>query len=173
MPESMPRFLLVITAIVAAVAITLGVKDYLDQRHKVNQAATATTPTPAESNATPARKHTSSSKLKRARTSAGAARNTAPANDRETAQAAASETERRLISDGSASSAAKTTAEHATNPITMQGVHNEESAVDGADGARSQLETRKACQPLPNVTKPGDVDEPYYKNWAREYSCLM
>ena len=28
-----------------------------------------------------------------------------------------------------------------------------------------------ACEPLPNSTKPEDVDADYYQNWAREYGC--
>ena len=28
-----------------------------------------------------------------------------------------------------------------------------------------------ACAPLPNSTRPEDVDAPYYQNWASEYGC--
>lgn len=31
------------------------------------------------------------------------------------------------------------------------------------------LSLSSSCLPLPNLTKPGDVDAPYYENWAREY----
>ena len=29
------------------------------------------------------------------------------------------------------------------------------------------------CLPLPNGTQPGDVDAAYYKDWAKEYSCVI
>jgi hypothetical protein len=37
----------------------------------------------------------------------------------------------------------------------------------------NKFHTITDCVPLPNLTKPRDVDAAYYQNWAREYSCLF
>jgi hypothetical protein len=50
---------------------------------------------------------------------------------------------------------------------------DEEAAMEQNTGVRKKLDMTKCCMPLPNLTKPGDVDATYYGNWAREYSCLI
>jgi hypothetical protein len=54
--------------------------------------------------------------------------------------------------------------------LVMDASHDElEAAIDRNHRTHNELETTTACLPLPNLTKLGDVDAPYYLNWAREY----
>jgi hypothetical protein len=82
------------------------------------------------------------------------------ANVRATAQGAADGIEKPLINEQS------------------QAAHDEaEAPMDRNGRVPNELDTSavpasSACLPLPNLTKPGDVDTAYYENWAREYCGL-
>lgn len=157
----MKRFLVALIGIVAVVAISVGIKDYVKQQGKAKPPASTSTPTVVDSNAITVPKQTTSAKTRQARMSATEAN--APA----TAQAAADEIlEKRLNKEF-----ADTVRE---NP---KAAHDElEAAMDRNNRVRNTARPAllpAQCLPLPNGTKLRDVDATYYKNWAREYSCLI
>ena len=147
----MPRPLIALTAVVVVMAIFVGIKDYVqgDQAKPL-----ASTPTAVQSNALSLPRKTTSAKTKPTRISA------AELNVPTTATA-------------------KTTVENDNAPKTLgaQAAHDEvEPAMDRNNRVRNELDSNIAlsppdCLPLPNGTKLEDVDAPYYKNWAKEYSC--
>ena len=47
------------------------------------------------------------------------------------------------------------------------------AAMERNNRVRSKFDTMTTCVPLPNGTKPGEVDAAYYEGWAREYGCLV
>jgi type IV secretory pathway VirB10-like protein len=155
MPETLPRPLVALTIIVTIVAISLGIKDYVERQKKAEPPASTSTPTETHSNARTRPRKTTSANAIPARMSATEAN--APA----TAEGAADDIERPVISDQS------------------QAAHDEEveAPMDRNGRVRNELDTTavpasSACLPLPNLTKPGDVDTAYYENWAREYCGL-
>jgi len=161
MPETLSRPLVALTVIVTVVAISLGIKDYVEQHKKAEPSASTSTPTEVRSNARTRSRKTTSAKAMRARTSATEA--SAPA----AAQGAADDMEKALISQESAKPGAKATVvmDNGQNTVGAQAAHD--------DG--NELDTITACGAqslLPNLTKPGDVDAAYYENWAREYCGL-
>jgi hypothetical protein len=155
MAEGIPRFLLVLTAIVAIVAISVGIRDYGKQQKETKSPATGT-PSVVDSKV---QRQSNSAKTKRARTPRSAADGTDAAD---------------------AGANAIFVNKNAANTVRVQGAHSEDALMDDQnnplgnklDGKTGNpaLST-KHCVPLPNVTKPEDVDAPYYKNWAREYWC--
>ena len=150
MPEFVPRFLLVATGIIAVLALIIGIKDYVQRPNPATRSSSVDVPAPAHSNDVPARKKHATSKAKRpepARTDLSAESSVA-ANSGEGLTI-----EGDSITAGSAYGSPKSAKLHSTR---------EESTFS--------LVT-KSCAPLPNSTKPEDVDAPYYQKWAREYGC--
>ena len=164
MPDPLPRWLLALAGIVALVAICVGIKDYVQRKDADSQASALTS---AVVNPAPVARHkkTTSAKTKQTR---------GPANElssRSDTSLAANGTEKPLVS-----------AEFATlsgNEASLLG-SGPEAASDQAEAAAMDEDYRvrnhsavfpgsSACLPLPNLTQPGDVDAPYYENWAKEY----
>ena len=148
MPETLSRPLVALTVIVTIVAISLGIKDYVEQHKKAEPSASTNTPTEVRSKARTRSRKTTSSKALPARMSA------IEANAPATAQRAADDIEKALISEQS----------QAAHDVRKGRVRNELDT--------SAVPASSACLPLPNLTKPGDVDTAYYENWAREYCGL-
>jgi hypothetical protein len=163
--EVLTRPVVALTAIVAIVAIALGVKDY------VQAPPAAGTGTPVIENSKtvtgPAKKAASAKSKARGRSETAVSTG-------ETGQAAADIPEKPLINwdsvkgrsktldDGPASLRAAAGGDHAE-----AGMHPEDGA-DTAGGAITQRGSSE-CLPLPNGTQPEDVDAPYYFGWATEY----
>jgi hypothetical protein len=151
----MRRSISALAAVIAVVAIFVGIKDYIEQQKEKPAASTSTRMVVASKTIT-VPKNTTSAKTGRSRMSANKA--VAPA----TAQAGADNMEKPLISEEFAKASAEPGADN--NTIRAQTAHDK---VEAATLSTAQ------CLPLPNGTKPGNVDEGYYKNWAREYLCLI
>jgi hypothetical protein len=90
------------------------------------------------------------------------------ANAPATAQGAADDMEKALISRESAKAGAKATVvmDNGPNTVGAQAAHDDGNELDTITACGAQSLT------LPNLTKPGDVDAAYYENWAREYCGL-
>jgi hypothetical protein len=169
MPESLPRPLLVLTAIVAAIALFVGIRDYLDQKKEAKLPTTA--PVVEQSNGKAhSNKKTASAKTRRARISSS------ETNASASGQASAEQLKKQLARDEVFNADANAVIVLDTRLSAAQA----KTARDGSDAAmdRDNREQREfetivapgsACLPLPNLTQPGDVDAPYYQNWAREY----
>jgi hypothetical protein len=153
MPETVPRWLITLAGIIAIVVICVGIKDYV-QGKKAKSEATTSTATAVDSNGKSVAKKTASAKISQARMSPTEAKSPA------TAQAAANSVEKQLNEE-----LAKA---NSKSIIVMDGSHHELGAAKN-HRTRNDLETTTTCLPLPNLTKLGDVDAPYYLNWAREY----
>jgi cytoskeletal protein RodZ len=178
MPEEIPRPLIVLAAIVALVAVIVGVKDYVSGRKEANPSATTSAPATVQPN--PANTKNVSKKPKTSSGEARRPRRSSPdANAAATAQAGTDDLNKPLISDRANNGAEGTVVADAANTAAAQAGNDE---VDGAldrkhvaspasEAARSALFVAQ-CVPLPNVTDPRDADGPYYQNWAREYSCV-
>src|SRR5579864_6136492 len=95
MPETLSRPLVALTVIVTIVAISLGIKDYVEQHKKAEPSASTNTPTEVRSKARTRSRKTTSSKALPARMSA------IEANAPATAQRAADHIEKALISEQS------------------------------------------------------------------------
>jgi hypothetical protein len=166
MPDPLPRWVVALTLIVAVFAISLGIKDYVE--HK-KAAPPESAPTVADASAVNHPKKTTSSKARRAQLSA------TTANARGTAQGGADGMGKALIADESAQANRNTLlmmGAGGPNTLRDQATKDEADAtVDGNFRALNQLDATatSGCLPLPNLTKPGDVDAPYYENWARTY----
>jgi hypothetical protein len=158
----MPRIFVALTAIVAIAAISLAIKDYVQQNNAPAASTNSVTvvapePTTAPQKSTP-------KKTKRARSSP------TEANPTEEARAAADEVEKPLVGDELGNARANAIdGEETSNSAKAQAVDNEPD-LPACNTAKPLLPPSESL-PLPNMTKPGDVDAPYYQNWAREYWC--
>jgi len=170
MTETMPRSLLALTGIVALIAISVGIKDYVQQPKQAKPPTNMSTPTAVQSNAEP--KKTTSAKTRHSRMSAREANAHAPA------QTAADNMEKPLTSEEFADSGAAIVV-IGNAPNTVGAPDKGEAALDRNNRVSNELNTRISrsavsapqCLPLPNLIKSGDVDASYYRNWAREYLC--
>jgi hypothetical protein len=164
MTEGVPRFMLVLAAIVAIVAISVGIRDHAKQQETKVPAITST-PTPADSNL---RKKSTSAKTRRAPMPAS------EGNDRTTSGPP------QVIwkSPFTKAGAKATGVNDAPNTLRAQAANDEREA--GGRGNRvKELDPKTTkppvsdpnCLPLPNLTGTRDVDAYYYQNWAREYWC--
>ena len=168
MRESVPRFALVLTGIVAIAALFFGIKDYEEQAKQTNQPTSATR-TVVGSDTTTQQKKTTSAKTRQPRTSA----TDAPASS----GSATDSLEKSLIRQESSKSEASAIVamDSARNAGKDQGASRElEAAIDegnrgGHEGSTIPNPASPTCLPLPNGTELGDVDAPYYDNWAGEY----
>jgi hypothetical protein len=144
----MPRLLVALIGIAVIGVMCIGIRDYVKQQKDAKPSASTRTPTVVHSNRMIDPKKDTSAKTGRARMSAS------KANDPTTQLAvAADETEEPQDGDQFVKAGAKPTAAH-----------------DEIEAAKDR--NNQACYyppPLPNATKPADVDALYYYNWAREY----
>jgi hypothetical protein len=171
MNEGIPRSLLTLTAIVALAAVSVGIKDYF-QKMKEAQPTASVAPSKAASGP----KNASSAKLRRVRMSALAA-------DAANIAHSAEDTEKPFISQQSSEADAKAliVKDHAPNTRGAQAAHDQADATDRGTRLGNELKTNVVgsafsvprCMPLPNSVMQGDVDAPYYENWAQEYSCQL
>jgi hypothetical protein len=153
MPETVPRWLLVGAGIVALLIVLVEVKDFAERK-------SASSPPPGTSSATTVSPDIKSAPKKTAKTK--------PA---------------RASADAAVDSEAESDSGDALeNTSTLGGIEqagerdpvvSDDDAKSGQpEAVKSPIKTAKPrCSPLPNSTKPEDVDAPYYKNWAREYGC--
>lgn len=153
MPEFVPRFLVVVTGIVAVLALIIGIKDYVQRPNYASRTSSVDVPSAAHPTDTPARKRHASRKpnraeLSQADLSAAAASNVAANN-----------------ADG-----LTIEGDSITSGGSAYGLPRIEKLHSARDESTLTLVTR-SCAPLPNSTKPEDVDAPYYQKWAREYGC--
>lgn len=155
-----------LAAVVAIVAIALGVKDYVGKQNADSPASTGI-PTLEPTKAITHRKKITAGKTDRTRMSG--------TTDAETSQPAADETEKSFIGEPSvdAGTTGMTVMGSRPNPLT-QTASEEPEAIDRDNGVQNEHDKiskpgSPTCLPLPNGTKPGDVDAPYYFGWATEY----
>jgi hypothetical protein len=165
MPDFMPRLALTLAGIVAIVVLSLGIKDYVQQQNQPGPAAAPATPTVANAKTRTKSKRASTT---RARLSASAANAPAPP--------AALDADKQLVHEAVALTGATTIAlrDDAPNSSWTQSSYDIIEASDLNNRLRNELHmisspASSACLPLPNLTGPGDVDAPYYDNWAGEY----
>jgi hypothetical protein len=183
MPENLPRALLAITLLVAVVAIVLGVRDYVGRKKDNSSAATTPASTAVDSNSAITHKKSASGKTRRGRLAASSGNGSS---------AGPSNMEKRLANDKTATSSANAipantnSPEYATTGVSKDSAGGNALPQAAYDGARKnaspearysedeivKILSNAECVPLPNLTQPGDVDAPYYQNWAREYGCV-
>jgi len=169
MRESVPRFVLVLTGIVAIAVLCLGIKDHFEQEKNSNNPANAT-PTLVRSDTTTRQKKTTSAKTRQQRMPA------TETNASAASQGVTDNLEKSLIRQESAKSERPIVAiDPGPNGEKVKGTHRElEAATDEGDRVGHERRTipnsaLPTCLPLPNGTELGDVDAPYYGNWAGEY----
>ena len=162
MMETIPRPLLVLTAIIMLVALSVGVKDYVRGKEATPEAHTSA----LQSDGTSIRQSANSAKTKQARMSVT---KTNVRQAEQENQLNADSTGKPIVSKEFLKKSAST-----VQPITAQ--------LDGPDlNSRNEHDKKTAkptfsvpdCVPLPNGTTAADADAPYYENWAAEYSCVF
>lgn len=151
MPEFVPRSLVILAGFIAAIALFIGIRDYISAKNEVRPVASGDAQSVVQPKATPLRKKANTKKARRARISATDA-NAAVAG------AAESAAEKPFIG---AVLASLNTAYEPRKPAKLQSPLDEVNATSSV----------RSCVPLPNSTKPEDVDAIYYQGWAREYGC--
>ena len=161
MIENVPRPLLVLTAIIVLVALSIGIKDYL-QGKEANATASTSPAVHMDSGATGKPKQTDSANIRHARTSA-----TEPFAST-TRRAGGNENGEPIID----SSVLKKTARTPQVTAAQLGAVDQ-NASDELDTTTAEPTSTPFCVPLPNGTRPIDADAPYYENWATEYSCVF
>ena len=163
MLETVPRPLLVLTAIIILVAVSVGIKDYVQGKQATPEAQTSSAFT-SDSTSTPKAKN--SAKTRQGRGPA------TRANARRAAQADAVDADdigKPLVSREFLKKSTST-----VQPFTAQlgkPDQNTPSELDKKTGNRRF--SVPECVPLPNATNAADADAPYYENWAAEYSCVF
>jgi hypothetical protein len=188
MNEGIPRPLLVLTVVVVLAAIFLGIKDHF---RKPIYAPPAPNPIAASDIANLPKK-VESTKAKPARKVRSATKSSLSG-----AESAAEDIEEQRITGTYSDADARALlvaghARHAGHASNLLGSVKDareqaDAAVDANTTAGTDIRTEdkkdtkivKArfsepqCVPLPNSVVPGDVDAPYYENWAKEYSCHL
>jgi len=169
--RALTRPAVALAAIVAILAIGLGIKDYVERPMTNSPAGTATPPV-EHTKAITRPKKSASGKTERTRTSA------TEATAEETAQGApaADEMQKPVTSGGSADADGKQTIamDNEPNTLTAEARDQREAAIGLDNRVPNEHDTiagpgSSACLPLPNGTLPGDVDAAYYFGWATEY----
>ena len=152
MPETVPRWLLVGAGVVALVIILVEVKDFAERKSAVSPSP-ASRATVVPSDAKSAAKTTSKTRRARASTTA--------VLDSAVERVAADTLEKLPAAGGIVQASVRAPLETDDGGMTRQ-----------PEPVAIQIKAGPArCLPLPNSTKPGDVDALYYQNWAREYGC--
>lgn len=149
MPEFIPRSLVVATALIAAIALFIGVRDYMATKHTAHPTTIVGTQSVVQPNTVARKKGAIATKR---RSQASAAQKNASV-----ARGAENGTDEPLIRDV----LAKAEPDHkVVKAAKVQPMLNE-----------AAFRSPSSCAPLPNSTKPHDVDALYYQGWAREYGC--
>lgn len=149
MPEFIPRTLVVLTALIAAIALFVGIRDYFATKHKAQPTA-ATVQNIVHPNA-------------------GTARKKATAKNRRARRFAAETTA--AVADAAWDAAGKSLIKDVLMKVEPTPNGRRSAEVQPVlNEANSRLSSR-SCAPLPNSTRPEDVDAIYYQGWAREYGC--
>lgn len=157
------RVVVGVTVIVAFAAIFYGIRDYVGQRKEVKAAVTTSTP---DVNSAVVQRKTTEAKRKGRKSSTG---RSVAATALATADAPTD-----TMSPTDAMQHSGITEEFDNAGTQAIPVPDSAPTTAAARGGHVQIGAGPAkCLPLPNVVKPGDVDAHYYKNWAREYSCLI
>jgi len=151
MPEFIPRSLLILTAAVALIALFIGIRDYVGTKHETNPTVSMSAPSVAPPNPVSARKKFSTEKRRLAQVPA-------PEANAVVARSANNATGEPLIKEVMAK----------VESTAVRGRTVGEQPVLNQLSSRSSI---RSCTPLPNSTKPRDVDAIYYQGWAREYGC--
>ncbi len=183
MLENLPRTLLVITIIIAVAAIFFGVRDYFGKKQEATPSATTPAATAVDSNSATARKKNTSARARRVRLSGEKANASStarvPATGMEralTKEEAAASTANAIVANGDSSRATTLGAAYpnARGTVLPQGHDSARKTASPklSDDEIENVLTHTDCVPLPNLTQPGDVDAPYYQNWAKEYGCV-
>jgi len=153
MPETVPRWLLAGAGIVALITILVGVKDYAERKSAGN---------PPSGTGSPSVVHSDVKSIPKANVKRKGPRPPATGVNDYAAESPSADALEKFPTMGG---------------IVQAGARIPLATDDGVK--RGELEPiqsqRKAgparCSPLPNSTKPEDVDARYYQNWAREYGC--
>jgi len=157
MSEGVPRLLLALVLIFAIGTISLGIKDHFQEK---NAKPPANTPS-VQSNPISLRKKISA-KTGRVQTP-------------KMRQTAADDMRQSPITKESGDAGSKGIFVNAQKRVSTQATQGEEAAMDQNYELNRKIARRAMspahCLPLPNRTNLTDADAPYYKNWAREYSC--
>ena len=149
MPEFIPRSLVILTVLIAAIALFIGIRDYVATKPTARPAANTGTQTAVQPSKI-AQKKGATAKMRR--TEAFAAQKNATVTN-----AAENGVDEPLIRD------VLTKAEPDRNvekPVKVPPMLNQ-----------AAFRSSSLCAPLPNSTKAHDVDAFYYQGWAREYGC--
>ena len=142
----MPRLFLALAGIAVIGVICIGIKDYLRQPKDATPSSSKHTQRLIHSSGVTDSRKVTPAKTGRVRLSASEA-------DASPAQTAADDMQEPPTSEEFANAVAKATAAH-----------------DEVEAAKDR--NNRGCYyppPLPNSTKPADIDAVYYYNWAREY----
>ena len=151
------RIVLALAAIVAVVGISLGIIDYVVKK--------SNPPASTDSAAVDRSNNSDTAAAQKKDTTAKARQGRVSATQGKTPAQQASADEKPLISEDFADN------------VGAQAAQDEvEAGMDRNNRVRNIVRPAlpsKQCLPLPNGTKAGDVDAFYYKDWAKEYSCLI
>lgn len=162
MMETIPRPLLVLTAIIVLVAVSVGIKDYMRGKEATPEAYTSDA---FRLDGTSIPKSSNSAKTKQARMSVTKAN----ARQAEQADQLNADTGKPIVSKEflkkSASIVQPITAQLEGPDLNTRNEHNKKTA--------KPTFSVPDCVPLPNGTAAADADAPYYENWAAEYSCVF
>lgn len=149
MPEFIPRTLVVFTALIAAIALFVGIRDYVATKHKAQPTA-ATAQNIVQPNAGTARKKATA---KKGRAQPSAAETTA------------------AVADAAWDTAGKSLIKDVLMKVEPAPNGQRSAEVQPVLNEASSRSSSRSCAPLPNSTRPEDVDAIYYQGWAREYGC--
>ena len=155
MPETVPRWLLAGAGIIALITIGVGVKDFAERKSYVSPQSATSSATAGKSDPKSAPKTTAKTRRERRSATSGI--------DSAVERGPAGDLEKSPITGGILQAGARA-------PLVA------DEDVKSGQAEPVEKPTKSAspkCSPLPNSTKPEDVDAPYYKNWAREYGCIL
>lgn len=150
MPEFIPRSLVVLAALIAAIALFIGIRDYVATKRTAPSTTTIGTQGLVQPDII-VRKKSAPATKRRPHGSAAEKIGAVP-------RTAEDDTDEPLVSDVLAQAEAN---HKVGGAVKVQPLLNEAAS-------RS---VSPSCAPLPNSTKPQDVDAVYYQGWAREYGC--
>ena len=170
MPDSMPRVALAFAGIVAILAISLGIWDYVQQHKQANPSAAVST-----TNVATAKSKNKSNRKTSKRTSAKMTRERLSPTPANVSADAAQDSEQQLRNREFAETATTMLLKDVDpNASRLEGSKDVIESSNRNNRLRKELDVlvragSSACLPLPNGTGIGYVDAPYYDNWAGEY----
>jgi hypothetical protein len=153
MPESVPRWVLIAAGLVALITILVGVKDFAERKSASNPPSRTDSATVV---------HPESKSAPKAAGKRKGTRGPATAVNESVAETLPADAPGRFpIMEGIVQAGARA-------PLVPDDSVNK-GQLGPIESKGKTPPTR--CAPLPNSTKPEDVDATYYLNWAREYGC--